>query len=102
MESAHSEPFVSQGFMRAMQDIGLALRQSDQYHHERGHFMAPLGWVSSRRTFWLSFAENTAKPWLTCWRSQWIISTRGNVTLNDRNRTSKVVYERRIRSTGTW
>jgi hypothetical protein len=43
MESAHSEPFVSQGFMRAMQDIGLALRQSDQYHHERGHFMAPLG-----------------------------------------------------------
>jgi hypothetical protein len=41
MESARSEPFVSEGFMRAMQDIGLALRRSDQYHHEHDQFVAP-------------------------------------------------------------
>jgi hypothetical protein len=43
MESGRSEPFISQGFSRAMQDIGLALRRSDQYHHENDHFIAPLG-----------------------------------------------------------
>jgi hypothetical protein len=34
METARSEPYVSQGFVRAMQEIGLALRRSDQYHHD--------------------------------------------------------------------
>ena len=43
MESARSEPFVSEAFIQAMQDIGLALRRSDQYHHEQDHFIAPFG-----------------------------------------------------------
>ena len=42
MGSARSEPFVSEGYLRGTQDIGLALRRSDQYHHERGHFIAAL------------------------------------------------------------
>jgi hypothetical protein len=47
MESARSEPFVPVAIMWDMQDIGLVLRRSDQYHHEHDHFIAPFGWVSS-------------------------------------------------------
>src|SRR5580658_1335168 len=43
----------------------------------------------------LSFAENTAKPLRHSCRSQGIISTRGDLTLNDRNhRFNKVVDDR--------
>jgi hypothetical protein len=35
MESARGEAFLSKGFQRAMQDIGLVPRRSDRLSHER-------------------------------------------------------------------
>jgi hypothetical protein len=42
--------------------IGLALRRSDQYHHEHDHFIAPLGWVLSLNQAAASAGARTQSP----------------------------------------